>query len=84
MFSLLKAHKTLDLRRRLIHLRATKEGLDLRWKIVANMVLEMRNRARANPRVQPYPTPSGRPTYLRGNGITNFVHFLYLNLMFIY
>ena len=61
-----QAHKTLDLRRRLIHLRATKEGLDLRWKIVANMVLEMRNRARTNPRIQPYPTPGGRPSYLRG------------------
>lgn len=36
------AHRTLDLRRRLIALRASKDGLDLRYKVVANMIAKLR------------------------------------------
>ncbi|KAI9563509.1 hypothetical protein GHT06_010972 [Daphnia sinensis] len=52
-----RAHKTLDLRQRLITIRANKEGLDLRWKIVAQMILKLRQQAKkaqSRPKFHPY------------------------------
>lgn len=53
------AHRTLDLRRKLIHQRTNREGLDLRWKIVANTIARMRAQLRNNGqtahRFNPYP-----------------------------
>lgn len=55
---LLQARKTLDLRQRLITIRANKAGLDLRWKIVANMIFKLRQQAKlaqSGTRFHPYP-----------------------------
>lgn len=42
------ALKTMDLRYKLNRLRATTEGLDLRWKIVANEIARLRNAQRGS------------------------------------
>lgn len=73
-----QARKTLDLRQRLITIRASKEGLDLRWKIVANMIFKLRQQAKsmdAKQRFHPYAMPSHsfRPI---GCGMVQLVFFL--------
>jgi len=40
-----RAHRNLDLRRRLIHIRAIKDKVDLRWKIVALMISKLKTSA---------------------------------------
>jgi hypothetical protein len=55
---LLQARKTLDLRQRLITIRANKAGLDLRWKLVANMIFKLRQQAKisqSRQSIHPYP-----------------------------
>lgn len=42
-----QARRTLDLRQKLITIRASKQGLDLRWKIVANMIAKLRQQAKS-------------------------------------
>lgn len=62
-----QAKRTLDLRNRIIHLRATREGLDLRWKIVANMIAKLRQQENMfkGTRYHPYGTsgPHGHPSH---------------------
>ena len=53
----MNARRTLDLRQKLINMRVNKSGLDLRFKIVANMIANMRKQTKAfqnNPRFHPY------------------------------
>lgn len=53
-----RARKTLDLRHKLITMRADKQGLDLRWKIVAKMIFKLRqqaNRMQVRPGFHPFP-----------------------------
>ncbi len=52
------ARQTLDLRRKLIHNRTNKAGIDLRWKLVALVIARLRAKYGAYPRrrFQPYPT----------------------------
>ena len=53
----MNARRTLDLRQKLINMRANKSGLDLRYKIVANMIAKLRKQTKAfqnNPRFHPY------------------------------
>lgn len=64
------ALKTMDLRYKLNRLRATTEGLDLRWKIVANEIARLRNAQRgsqagvqASTRYHPY---GGHPLTAEG------------------
>lgn len=57
----MNARRTLDLRHKLISIRATKDGLDLRWKIVAHMIAKLRQQAkRFQNRPQPYQQQLGR------------------------
>lgn len=56
-----QARRTLDLRQKLITIRASKQGLDLRWKIVANMIAKLRQQAKSvspKRRFHPYQHPS--------------------------
>lgn len=57
----MNARRTLDLRHKLISIRATKDGLDLRWKIVAHMIAKLRQQAkRFQCRQQPFQQQLGR------------------------
>lgn len=75
-----QARRTLDLRNRIIHLRATREGLDLRWKLVANMIAKLRQQEHKFnhvPRFHPY-GPSA-PTH---TGITHVILILFIVMLF--
>ncbi|XP_057376641.1 uncharacterized protein LOC130697865 [Daphnia carinata] len=53
-----RARRTLDLRQRLIDIRANKKGMDLRSKLVAKMIIELRQQAtKAQSRQKFHPFP---------------------------
>ena len=49
-----KNMQMMDLRRKLIHQRTSRAGLDLRWKLVALVLSRMRTRHLKNRRFNPY------------------------------